>query len=94
MYYFLFAGDICLLGLLDGPMFFSKILLILRNFYFVTSRLGPNALSSYNFVYLASVDILSSYPLQAERFIAEIVPAQGINNSNGLGGKLTEVQCS
>ncbi|KAG0137152.1 hypothetical protein HOY82DRAFT_667162 [Tuber indicum] len=59
-----------------GPTFSSKILLILRNFYFITSRLGPNAFSSYNFVYLSAIDILTTYPKPSEKFIIDITPAQ------------------
>ncbi|CAZ85376.1 unnamed protein product [Tuber melanosporum] len=59
-----------------GPTFSSKILLILRNFYFITSRLGPNAFSSYNFVYLSAIDILTTYPIPSEKFIIDIAPAQ------------------
>lgn len=61
----------------DGPMLSSKVLHVLRGFYFITSRLGPNAFSSYNFVYFAAIDILSTYPLQAERVIKELAPKEG-----------------
>lgn len=46
----------------------------LRNLYFISSRLGHNAFSQYSYVYLASVDILSNYPEQAELFIRDIQP--------------------
>jgi hypothetical protein len=62
---------------IDGPMIASKVLHVLRGFYFITSRLGPNAFSSYNFVYFAAIDILSSYPAQAEEFVKGIVPTEG-----------------
>ncbi|KAH8153063.1 uncharacterized protein LAJ45_02650 [Morchella importuna] len=60
----------------NGPMIASKVLHVLRGFYFITSRLGPNAFSSYNFVYFAAIDILSSYPPQAEEFVKGIVPTE------------------
>ncbi|PWW79554.1 hypothetical protein C7212DRAFT_356384 [Tuber magnatum] len=59
-----------------GPTFSYKILLILRNFYFITSRLGPNVFSSYNFVYLSAIDILTTYPTPSEKFITDIAPTQ------------------
>lgn len=49
---------------------------ILRNLYFVSSRLGQNASSQYTFVYLTAIDILHSYPLQAEAFLREVRPAE------------------
>ena len=44
----------------------------LRNLAFVSFRHGQNAFSQYNYVYMSSVDILSSYPAQAEAFLREI----------------------
>jgi len=38
--------------------------------------LGPNAFSSYNFVYLSAIDILTTYPTPSEKFITDIAPAQ------------------
>lgn len=49
---------------------------ILRNLYFVSSRLGQNASSQYTFVYLTAIDILHNYPLQAEAFLREVRPAE------------------
>lgn len=62
---------------IDGPKISSKVLHVLRGFYFITSRLGPSAFSSYNFVYFAAIDILSTYPPQAEKFIKDIAPTEG-----------------
>ena len=49
---------------------------MLRDLYFISSRLGANAFSQYTFVYLAALDILSQYPAQAEAFLRSIQPAQ------------------
>ena len=50
----------------------TQTLHILRSLYFISSRLGANAFSQYNFVYLTAIDILSQYPVQAEAFLKEI----------------------
>ncbi|KAI5779714.1 hypothetical protein EDC01DRAFT_669525 [Geopyxis carbonaria] len=57
----------------NGPFIASKILDILRSFYFITSRIGPNGFSSYNFVYYTAIDVLSLHPQRAERFFVEVV---------------------
>ena len=49
---------------------------ILKNLYFVSSRMGSNAFSQYTFVYLTAIDVLSAYPIQAEAFLREIQPAE------------------
>ncbi|KAL7271475.1 hypothetical protein RUND412_005759 [Rhizina undulata] len=59
-----------------GPKISSQVLHILRGLYFITSRLGPSGFSSYNFVYLSAIDILSLYPSKAEGFLAEIAPVE------------------
>jgi hypothetical protein len=59
----------------DGPIIASKILHILYGYYFITIRMGPNAFSSYNFVYYTSLDLLTSQPLTAEKFLLSISPA-------------------
>lgn len=46
----------------------------LRNFYFISSRIGHSSFSHFNFVYNAAIDILSQYPGQAEGFLREIRP--------------------
>ena len=61
----------------NGPLITSKILHILRGFYFVTSRLGTQAFTSYNFVYMTSVDILSMHSAEAEKFVVSIAPGNG-----------------
>ena len=51
-----------------------QTLQILRNLYFISSRLGANAFSQYTFVYLTAIDILSQYPVQTEAFLQDIRP--------------------
>lgn len=53
-----------------------QILHILRNLYFVSSRMGSNAFSQHIFVYLSAIDVLSGYPIQAEAFLREIQPVE------------------
>lgn len=60
----------------DGPVIASRILHTLHGFYFITSRMGPSGFSSYNFVYYAAIDILTTYPKHAETFIREIAPKE------------------
>ena len=48
---------------------------ILRDLYFVSSRLGANAFSQYTFAFLTAIDILSRFPLQAEAFLRDIRPS-------------------
>ena len=47
---------------------------ILRDLYFVSSRLGANDFTQYTFVSLTAIDVLSQYPVQAEAFLREIRP--------------------
>ena len=49
---------------------------ILRNFYFVSHRLGQTSSSQYVFVEHAAIDILAQSPDQAETFLLSIKPAQ------------------
>ncbi len=59
----------------DGAPFMAiQTLQILRNLYFISSRLGANAFSQYTFVYLTAIDILSQYPVQTEAFLQGIRP--------------------
>ncbi|KAL8795944.1 MAG: hypothetical protein Q9182_007458 [Xanthomendoza sp. 2 TL-2023] len=58
----------------DAPLSAIQILKILRNLYFISSRLGIELLSQYSFVYLAAIDILSQYPTCAEGLLNEIQP--------------------
>jgi hypothetical protein len=48
----------------------------LRHLQFITARIGQNALTMYNFVYMTSVDILANDPRTAESFIHEISPVE------------------
>ncbi|KAH0536885.1 hypothetical protein FGG08_006288 [Glutinoglossum americanum] len=58
----------------SAPVIAAKVLHTLRNLYFVTSRLGPNAFSTYTFVLLSAIDVLTTYPPHATTFIREIQP--------------------
>ncbi|KAF8535295.1 hypothetical protein BDD12DRAFT_856080 [Trichophaea hybrida] len=58
----------------NGPVIASKILQTLRGHYFVTSRMGNRAFAAYNFIQYAAIDLLTSCPDYAEKFIASIVP--------------------
>lgn len=49
---------------------------VLRDLYFISSRLGANAFAQYTFVYLAALDILAQYPAEAEAFLRDIKPAE------------------
>ncbi len=49
---------------------------ILRNLYFISSRVGPNSFSQHKFIYLAAIDILSQHPIQAEAFLQEVRPTE------------------
>ena len=49
---------------------------MLRDLYFISSRLGANAFTQYTFVYLAALDILSQYPRQADTFLRDIKPTE------------------
>ena len=49
-----------------------QTLQILRDLYFVSSRLGAKDFTQYTFVSLTAIDILSQYPIQAEAFLREI----------------------
>lgn len=53
----------------------THALQILRNLYFITSRIGAHAFSQHTFVYLTAMDILAQYPLQADAFLKAIRPA-------------------
>ena len=52
-----------------------QTLQILRNLYFISSRLGASAFSQYIFVSLTAIDILAQFPVQAEAFLLEIRPS-------------------
>ena len=52
-----------------------QTLQILRNLYFISSRLGADAFSQYTFVFLTAIDISSQFPVQAEAFLHDIRPS-------------------
>ena len=52
-----------------------QTLQILRDLYFVSSRLGAKNFTQYTFVCLTAIDILSQYPIQAEAFLRTIRPS-------------------
>ncbi|KAL9603307.1 MAG: hypothetical protein Q9179_002246 [Wetmoreana sp. 5 TL-2023] len=58
----------------DAPSSAITILKILRNLYFISSRLRTATISQYTFVYLVAVDVLSYYPICSEAFLREIQP--------------------
>lgn len=50
------------------------ILEILRKLAFISARFGYSAFDEWNFVYLASIDLLSSNPLQTTQFVERHIP--------------------
>lgn len=58
-----------------APEFVAHVLHSLRLLYFITSRIGSDSFTQYTFVYLTSIDILSSYPPRAEEFLHSIAPS-------------------
>lgn len=50
------------------------ILEILGNLGFVSARFGYSAFDEWNFVYLASIDLLSSNPFEATLFVDRHMP--------------------
>lgn len=69
-------GDGALAADAVAPLLSSQALHTLRHLYFITSRLGPASFSQHNFVYLTAIDILSAYPLHADKFLKSIAPQQ------------------
>lgn len=69
-------GDKSLAGDAIAPVIASQTLQTLRHLYFITSRLGPASFSQHTFVYLTAIDILSAYPMHAEKFLKTIAPPQ------------------
>ena len=59
----------------QAPVTASQTLLILKNIHFISSRLGSNAFSAYTFVNLASIDILSRYPVSSLSFLRSAYPS-------------------
>ncbi|KAK2762642.1 hypothetical protein FQN54_000815 [Arachnomyces sp. PD_36] len=60
----------------SAPFLAMRILHILRNYSFVSSRMGQTASSQYAFVNLTAIDILSQYPQLAEDFAKSIRPSE------------------
>jgi hypothetical protein len=58
-----------------APEFVCQILSALQHIYFITARIGTDSFTQYTFVYLTSIDILSSYPPRAEEFLYSIAPS-------------------
>lgn len=59
-----------------APTLATQTLNILRNLYFISSRLGSNTLSQWTFIYLTSIDVLTSDPPAAITFITSIAPTK------------------
>lgn len=58
-----------------APVVVTQVLRILRNLYFISSRLGSKPFSQYTFAYLTAIDILAGYPIHADAFLKDIRPA-------------------
>lgn len=58
------------------PYVASQTLHTLRNLYFIVTRLGHNSFSQFTFVYTASIDLLSKWPAETEKFLRDIRPSQ------------------
>ncbi|KAF5865177.1 hypothetical protein ETB97_005081 [Aspergillus alliaceus] len=58
----------------SAPFLSMQALHILRNLYFITSRVGQNTSSQHMFVTLTAVDILAQYPDLSENFLKSIKP--------------------
>jgi hypothetical protein len=59
-----------------APFISMQTLHILRNLYFISSRVGQNSSSQHTFVTLAAVDILAQYPELTENFLTSIKPSE------------------
>jgi hypothetical protein len=59
---------------LGSPFLSIQTLHVLRNLYFITSRVSQDASSQYMFVNLTAIDILARYPELAENFLRTIKP--------------------
>jgi hypothetical protein len=69
-------SDAVLSADVKAPFLAMQCLHILRNLYFVSSRLGQTSSSQYVFVNMVAIDVLTQYPKQAENFIQSIRPAE------------------
>ena len=59
-----------------APFLSMKSIHILRNLFFISSRIGQNSSSQYTFVLLTAVDILAQYPNVTEDLLRGIKPAE------------------
>ncbi|CAL3970996.1 unnamed protein product [Diplocarpon coronariae] len=59
-----------------APATASQTLLTLKNIYFISSRLGSNSFSAHTFVNIASIDILTRFPISSLAFLRSIYPSQ------------------
>lgn len=70
---------------IHAPSLATSSLYVLRDIFFISSRLGPSAFSAHTFVSLTSIDILSRYPAQSKLFLESIRPSNpGVIPSNPL----------
>ncbi|KAF2477452.1 uncharacterized protein BDR25DRAFT_274597 [Lindgomyces ingoldianus] len=69
-------GDGALAADAIAPVLATQALNTLRHLYFITSRLGPASFSQHTFVYLTAMDVLSGYPIHADKFLKSIAPQQ------------------
>ncbi|KAL2872645.1 putative peroxisomal membrane protein Pex17 [Aspergillus lucknowensis] len=60
----------------SAPFISMQTLHILRNLYFISSRVGSNSSSQHTFVTLAAVDILAHYPDLTENFLKSVKPSE------------------
>ena len=54
----------------------TRVLHTLRCLHFIVARLGHNSSSSYVFIYTTCIDILSSFPVEIEKLLYEMQPAE------------------
>ena len=64
------------LSISQGPDIALRSLHTLRNLYFISSRLGQNSFSQFDFVFNVCIDLLAKYPSSAEDFVLEIQPIE------------------
>ncbi|KAH9827682.1 Peroxisomal membrane protein Pex17 [Teratosphaeria destructans] len=69
-------GDAVLAADTVAPRMATQALNTLRYLYFISTRLGSSTFSQYTFTYLTAMDILASYPLEADAFLRDIRPAE------------------
>ncbi|KAL1305564.1 hypothetical protein AAFC00_007170 [Neodothiora populina] len=60
----------------NAPHMAQETLHAFRSLSFIHSRLGSTAFSQYTFTYLAALDVLASYPLDAEDFLKSTAPSE------------------